>query len=360
MMKFLSFLIFVLLIVSSSKSQEAETIMIQSYAKCKEITNGYYEMIHDFKPMTSVDTFTSTYKTYFKRTENDTIFPSLFNFQRMVDGKTTHQLIYTGNDFVDYLEKDSTGVIMNTDEMADKIISRRHNYQFFTPFTQNDCYPLYSDSSLQNLDGTLTLVKEEEVNGHTCYHLQLINFPEQDSLSFINIIKSIDNFWINKSDKLPIKYSSKLDLIMNGDTMVQFKSSSIHKFELNHLETSEKIWTLEAIPSYIQLKDYQVESTPELLSNNLLAPEWTLESFDGLPIKLSDFKGKIVLLDFFYKSCYPCLLTLPFLQDLHEKYNDKGLEVIGINPFDKDKEDLKKFLAKRGVTYTVLFDHYNV
>lgn len=46
--------------------------------------------------------------------------------------------------------------------------------------------------------------------------------------------------------------------------------------------------------------------------------------------------------------------ALPALQTLHEKYHDKGLSVIGIDPYDKDADDLKKFLSKRGVTYTIL------
>ena len=50
------------------------------------------------------------------------------------------------------------------------------------------------------------------------------------------------------------------------------------------------------------------------------------------------------------------MLALPALQNLHEKYNDKGLKLIGIDPYDtKEKDDIDNFLAKRGVTYTVLF-----
>src|SRR5262249_43663488 len=48
--------------------------------------------------------------------------------------------------------------------------------------------------------------------------------------------------------------------------------------------------------------------------------------------------------------------ALPALQSLHEKYKDKGLVVIGIDPYDDVKEDdMKNFLAKRGITYLTLF-----
>jgi len=49
------------------------------------------------------------------------------------------------------------------------------------------------------------------------------------------------------------------------------------------------------------------------------------------------------------------MLALPDLQDLHERYDEKGVQIIGINPYDtKEDDDIDNFLAKRGITYTVL------
>ena len=65
-------------------------------------------------------------------------------------------------------------------------------------------------------------------------------------------------------------------------------------------------------------------------------------------------KGKLVLIDFFTKSCYPCMLALLGLQALHKKYKSKGLNVIGINIYDKKEDGIIPFLSKRGITYPVL------
>ena len=63
-----------------------------------------------------------------------------------------------------------------------------------------------------------------------------------------------------------------------------------------------------------------------------------------------------MLLDFFYRSCAPCCAALPILQSIHEKYKDRGVVLIGIDPYDNPaKDEMAEFLSKRGITYTVLF-----
>ena len=73
-------------------------------------------------------------------------------------------------------------------------------------------------------------------------------------------------------------------------------------------------------------------------------------------LSLADLKSRLVLVDFFYKSCYPCMLALPELRELHERYQNKGLNVIGINPVDTKEDAIENFLNKRGVSYPVLLE----
>lgn len=84
-------------------------------------------------------------------------------------------------------------------------------------------------------------------------------------------------------------------------------------------------------------------------------------SISGDSISLADLRGKVVLIDFFYKGCAPCGAAMPVLQRLHEKYKDQGLAVIGIDPIDDPvKDDMADFLAKRGIDYTVVFSSRNL
>src|SRR6185503_1959515 len=128
----------------------------------------------------------------------------------------------------------------------------------------------------------------------------------------------------------------------------QYEIDVLNKYEINNLK-DESILTLGSIPSYYKLKDYVPYKSAEPLPKDTLAPSWQLLSLADEKISLTELKGKLVLIDFFYKSCYPCMQALPASQTLNEKYKDKGLRIIGIDPYDKKEDDIAAFLAKRGV-----------
>jgi len=62
------------------------------------------------------------------------------------------------------------------------------------------------------------------------------------------------------------------------------------------------------------------------------------------------------LIDFFYKSCLPCIDALPVTIGLNERYKTQGLRVIGFDPFDKNGKSLTDFLKYRNIHYPVMLD----
>jgi tetratricopeptide (TPR) repeat protein len=84
-------------------------------------------------------------------------------------------------------------------------------------------------------------------------------------------------------------------------------------------------------------------------SNAKPAIPFTLDSFvDGKKVSLDDFKGKIVLLDFWYPSCGPCMRAMPYLQDLYSKYKNSGLVFIGINGMEGESNFVMPLVKSRG------------
>jgi thiol-disulfide isomerase/thioredoxin len=79
---------------------------------------------------------------------------------------------------------------------------------------------------------------------------------------------------------------------------------------------------------------------------------------DGGTFKLSDFRGKVVVVDFWATYCKPCLEQVPQLAELSRKYRDKGLEVVGLTSDDEaDQENVIAFLKRAKADYTVGYDN---
>lgn len=85
-----------------------------------------------------------------------------------------------------------------------------------------------------------------------------------------------------------------------------------------------------------------------------IAPDWQLNTLDGKPVKLSDFRGKAVLLNFWATWCGPCKIEMPWFVELQKQYGPQGLEIIGIAMEDTKSEDIAKFAKEMGVNYTIV------
>jgi cytochrome c biogenesis protein CcmG/thiol:disulfide interchange protein DsbE len=85
-----------------------------------------------------------------------------------------------------------------------------------------------------------------------------------------------------------------------------------------------------------------------------LAPEFALKDADGKTVRLSDYKGKVVLLDFFATWCGPCKIEIPWFMQFERRHRDRGFSVLGVSMDDEGWEVVKPFLARLGVNYRVV------
>ncbi|MFC1493888.1 TlpA family protein disulfide reductase [Thermodesulfobacteriota bacterium] len=93
------------------------------------------------------------------------------------------------------------------------------------------------------------------------------------------------------------------------------------------------------------------------------APDFTLKSLTGEKISLKDFKGNIVLVDFWATWCGPCLMSIPELVRLQDKYRGRGVVILGISlddPAEVDNAQLQRFTEKYKMNYYVMRDDKDV
>ena len=102
-------------------------------------------------------------------------------------------------------------------------------------------------------------------------------------------------------------------------------------------------------PNSLSLRNrgpYPVRGTP--------APDIALAGLDGVPTRLSQLRGNVVLLNFWASWCEPCRRELPQLQLLHERHSIDGLVVLGVS--DEDPDTARQYLDELGIGYTSLAD----
>jgi len=84
------------------------------------------------------------------------------------------------------------------------------------------------------------------------------------------------------------------------------------------------------------------------------APDFTLDDAQGAAIRLSDYKGKVVLLDFWATWCHGCKTEIPWYMEFQNKYKDKGLAVIGVSMDDDGWKSVKPFVEEQKMNYVVV------
>jgi peroxiredoxin len=88
------------------------------------------------------------------------------------------------------------------------------------------------------------------------------------------------------------------------------------------------------------------------------APDFELESLDGDKIRLSDLRGKTVILNLWATWCGPCEEEMPAFQQFYQDHKDKDLEILAVNmtSFETEKDAIVPFVNKYGLTFPILLD----
>lgn len=126
-----------------------------------------------------------------------------------------------------------------------------------------------------------------------------------------------------------------------------------------------KKWSVVAVAlaalvaGFILLRHDRGLGARPLPSKGSLAPDFTLPQLDGRELRLSSYRGKIVLLDFWATWCTPCREEIPSFVELKNKYGKDGLEIVGVS-MDDGPEPVRTFYQQFHMNYPVVMGNANL
>ncbi|MBN2282063.1 MAG: TlpA family protein disulfide reductase [Candidatus Marinimicrobia bacterium] len=126
--------------------------------------------------------------------------------------------------------------------------------------------------------------------------------------------------------------------------LVLIGAQSCSKTEKKEIETKQQE----------QSKKQSVPSTvPGSIGSR--AADFTLNNLEGKPVNLSDFKGKVILLNFWATWCPPCKAEIPGFIEMYQKYKNEGFEIVGVTGFRDRVNQVESYSKNTGINYPILF-----
>ena len=152
--------------------------------------------------------------------------------------------------------------------------------------------------------------------------------------------------YITISDMLETmgRYEEILEVLKEAEHHDADDRSILRRFARTH----KRLGNLEIAKEY----ERKADPTYELIGK--VVPDFSATDLDGNPISLQDYRGKVVLLDFWAVWCAPCIAEMPNLKKVYNTYKDQGFDIIGIS-LDTDETKLRNYLKDNDIPWRQVF-----
>jgi cytochrome c biogenesis protein CcdA/thiol-disulfide isomerase/thioredoxin len=141
-----------------------------------------------------------------------------------------------------------------------------------------------------------------------------------------------------------------------GTGLTNLEVNDLVKEELNKFESGKSLQNKDVGKPMFDVID-DLGAAPEIIPGG----EWFNLPSGKKSLKLSELKGKVVLIDFWTYTCINCIRTLPYLKSWHEKYFDDGLVIIGVHTpefeFEKSSDNVTQAISDFGLKYSIVQDN---
>lgn len=336
----------ILLILASCSKKENDKfnkiLNLEKYTASKESIT--YDIEYFIKLFDNDDTLQVKSKVTLIRRKEDTIFGGLIWYT--IKDSLRH--------FTKYYDLKKLYVIdHNLEEVTSFETSQGETYPITNAIDGKilNIYFLKPERLLRLTDTSINKVLFKETNRELIID---VDYPDEEDLFDQNKIITVDKDQQNISNitfdgHLAYQVENNIWKIFNP----QYNINTIQELESRFKDSTQGYLRKKFIP---RNEEYFAP-----LSNGIPAPSLSGSFFDTTTIfNLDNYQGKIVVLDFWYRSCPPCIKAIPNLNKVAQVYKDKDVIVLGINPIDTQaskRDKLQEFIDYHKVLYpTVLVD----
>jgi len=198
-------------------------------------------------------------------------------------------------------------------------------------------------TSYHNKPFKITLAKDTIIHGTANSHFVANTYDTVENKEHLYVKR---DYYMNKQTGLPglvivtgrYKYGGVVNQFYDQTEYFDYKINQPGVTADNFL-----------IPSGFKLR--KSKATPALLAEGATAPDWTLYDANGKKVALSQLKGKVVMLDFYYIGCSGCMKALKPLNAIYEKYKNKGVIIASLTERDS-KNAVLDFEKRNKIRYT--------
>jgi len=302
---------------------------------------SYHSSYVSINPTVEDSIFKASATVWLKRVPADTIFGARFHLKGE-DDHGTFDYFYDGQNSYEIRHEKKKVTIFYPHEYPNTPNNPAKARTTLLPFLE-----LLIDNNLKTT--LLDKKPKTDIQENARHDTWIITFDYPKNESDQQLIRTVE---IDKSTSRISRISQKLK--WRGSI---FKTQiTVNNYEQNESFISESIIMTRNYEQYSQ-KEFKRKPTntvnpyTELLGKP--APKFSFESFSGVQLSLNQFKGKLVLLDFWESWCGYCLLVMPKLNALQRKYGENTLKVIGI--VTENKQQIEKLIKANDLIYSNIY-----
>jgi peroxiredoxin len=326
---------------SCSESPQDESLIInQIVHKMKDHQSAHFKIDEMYYYSDGIDTTTTDYEVWLIRDKNDSL---RHGFAWVDNNYRPYNMIFTHDSLYLTIPPKKISVVY------DKINGSCTNDNDWIGFFLNPELLKKQSSDSSNSVKISTI----EFEGKACTEIQ-IGFPKKTNGDSTTI-----SYIIDKTTLLPL--FAKMETIEDDQTynnQLRFSDFDFDQEKITKLRAKHKeVLAVNPIVSNESKSD--IALLEMMLHEGDNAPFFTGSFYkDGKEFKLEDYIGKkVILLDFWYTHCPPCVQAIPDISKFNAEMQDKGLVVFGLNSVDnqsRNMDNLKRFLSNRDISYDII------